>query len=92
VFASVGADESVRMFDLRSLEHRTIKFESPTFKALRLGWNKQDPKFLATFVVDSRGTIILDTRVLSIPAAELGGRYVNAIEWAPHSSCHTRGQ
>jgi DDB1- and CUL4-associated factor 7 len=55
VFASVGADGSVRMFDLRSLEHSTIIFESPAPKfdpLLRLEWNKQDPNYLATFMVD----------------------------------------
>ncbi|SAM08878.1 hypothetical protein [Absidia glauca] len=29
IFASVGADGSVRLFDLRSLEHSTILYESP---------------------------------------------------------------
>ncbi|GAX29526.1 WD repeat-containing protein 68 [Fistulifera solaris] len=91
VFASVGADGSVRMFDLRSLEHSTIIYESPNLDALlRLEWNKQDPNYLATFMVDSRRTIILDIRVPSIPVAELGGHMgcVNAAAWAPHSSCH----
>jgi DDB1- and CUL4-associated factor 7 len=74
VFASVGADGSVRMFDLRSLEHSTIIWESPNLDPLlRLEWNKQDPNYLATFMVDSRRTIILDIRVPSIPVAELGG-------------------
>jgi WD repeat-containing protein 68 len=91
VFASVGADGSVRMFDLRSLEHSTIIYESPNLDALlRLEWNKQDPNYLATFMVDSRRTIILDIRVPSLPVAELGGHLgcVNATAWAPHSSCH----
>lgn len=91
VFASVGADGSVRMFDLRSLEHSTIIYESPNLDALlRLEWNKQDPNYLATFRVDSRRTIILDIRVPSLPVAELGGHVgcVNAAAWAPHSSCH----
>lgn len=91
VFASVGADGSVRMFDLRSLEHSTIIYESNTFEALlRLEWNKQDPNYLATFMVDSRKTIILDIRVPSISVAELGGHFacINAIQWAPHSSGH----
>jgi DDB1- and CUL4-associated factor 7 len=74
VFASVGADGSVRMFDLRSLEHSTIIYESRNFDALlRLEWNKQDPNYLATFMVDSRRTVILDIRVPSLPVAELGG-------------------
>jgi len=91
VFASVGADGSVRMFDLRSLEHSTIIYESPQLDPLlRLCWNKQDPNYLATFMVDSYKTIILDIRVPSLPVAELGGHSgcVNAIAWAPHSSCH----
>lgn len=44
VFASVGADGSVRLFDLRSLEHSTIIYETPKLEPLlRLEWNKQDP-------------------------------------------------
>jgi WD repeat-containing protein 68 len=91
IFASCGADGSVRMFDLRSLEHSTIIYESPKLDPLlRLEWNKQDPNYLATFMVDSRRTIILDIRVPSLPVAELGGHLgcVNATAWAPHSSCH----
>ena len=43
VFASVGADGSVRMFDLRNLKHSTIIYESPELQPLlRLSWNCQD--------------------------------------------------
>ena len=42
MFASVGADGSVRMFDLRHLEHSTIIYEDPAHTPLlRLAWNKQ---------------------------------------------------
>jgi len=91
VFASVGADGSVRMFDLRHLEHSTIIYESPDHRALlRLNWNKQDPNYLATILMDSPRTVILDIRVPSLPVAELKGHTacVNALAWAPHSSCH----
>lgn len=91
VFASVGADGSVRMFDLRSLEHSTIIYESPNLDPLlRLAWNKQDPNYISSVVVDSRKTVVLDIRVPSLPVAELGGHLgcVNAVAWAPHSSCH----
>ena len=124
VFASVGADGSVRMFDLRSLEHSTIIYESSVTKPplhaqggkadpaqqsgqtnqqnasstsstnlppiLRLAWNKQDPNYLATVLGSSSSTVILDIRVPSIPVATLSGHNapVNAIAWAPHSSCH----
>lgn len=91
LFASVGADGSVRFFDMRSLEHSTILFESRDLTPLlRVAWNKQDPNYLATFMADHHRTIVLDRRVPSLPVAELGahGAAVNAIAWAPHSSCH----
>lgn len=91
IFASVGADGSVRMFDLRSLEHSTIIYESQdNVPLLRLAWNKQDPNYLATVLMDSNKVVIIDVRVPSTPATELGGHQasVNGIAWAPHSSCH----
>lgn len=91
VFASVGADGSARMFDLRSLEHSTIIYESPNFDPLlRLSWNNYDPNYIATFTGNSNRTTILDIRLPSIPVAQLGGHManINALSWAPHSSCH----
>jgi len=91
VFASVGADGSVRMFDLRSLQHSTIIYETPDLAPLlRLSWNKQDPNYLATMMTDSAKAIILDIRLPSAPVAELAGHgsCLNAIAWAPHSTCH----
>jgi WD40 repeat protein len=91
VFASVGADGSVRMFDLRRLEHSTIMYESPDQTPLvRLAWNKQDPNYLATIMQGKESVVILDIRVPTQPLAELKGHEspVNAISWAPHSQCH----
>jgi len=91
VFASVGADGSVRMFDLRNLEHSTIIYETPGLTPLlRLSWNKQDPNYLAAIPMDSNNAIILDIRLPSVPAAELSGHSspINGLAWAPHSSCH----
>lgn len=49
-----GADGSLRMFDLRHLEHSTIMFEEPSHAPLlRLECNKQDYNYVATFVQDS---------------------------------------
>ena len=49
IFASVSADGSVRVFDLRDKEHSTIIYETPQPDAplLRLSWNKQDPRYIA---------------------------------------------
>lgn len=91
IFASVGGDGSMRMFDLRKLEHSTIIYESPHLSPLlRLQWNRQDPSYIATFAVDSMRTIIIDIRLPSTPVLELGGHSacVNATAWAPHSNCH----
>ncbi|KAK5668321.1 hypothetical protein QVD99_005352 [Batrachochytrium dendrobatidis] len=103
VFGSVGADGSVRMFDLRALDHSTIIYEvpaalSPTHDGhakngtglMRLSWNKQDPNYLATFQQESKSVLILDIRVPAIPVTELRGHTasVSSIGWAPHSSVH----
>jgi len=84
LFASVGADGSVRMFDLRNLEHSTIIYESPDQSSLlRLCWNRQDDYYLATMSMDSSKVIILDIRVPALPAAELSGHSscINSLAW-----------
>ncbi|KAG5445158.1 hypothetical protein CRM22_006621 [Opisthorchis felineus] len=91
MFASVGADGSVRMFDIRNLKHSTIIYEDANHAPLlRLAWNKQDSNYLATFAMDSVEIIILDLRVPCTPVARLNSHraYVNGLAWAPHSSCH----
>lgn len=74
MFASAGEDGSVRHFDLRDLEHSTIIFESEDQSPLlRVAWNKQDPNYLATIMMDRREVIILDIRVPMLPVATLAG-------------------
>lgn len=89
IFASVGADGSVRMFDLRALEHSTIIYETtsplapkgPTSQPgapqaaplLRLAFNKLDANYLSTFHMDSSSVQILDIRVPGIPVSDLRG-------------------
>lgn len=91
VFASVSADGSVRVFDLRDKDHSTIIYESqtPDTPLLRLGWNKQDPRYMATICMDSP-VIVLDIRFPTLPVAELQGHRasMNTLAWAPHSSSH----
>jgi len=87
VFGSVGADGSVRMFDLRGFDRSTIMYESPDGQpALRLSWNRQDPQYLATILADSSSVLILDPRVPSVPVLLLNGHTaaVNAVQWAPN--------
>ena len=91
IFGTVGADGSVRMFDLRSLEHSTILFESQDLSPLlKIAWNKQDPNYVATILTDSTKAVIIDIRVPNIPMTELMGHQaaLNGISWAPHSRYH----
>nr|AMQ26245.1 transparent testa glabra 1 [Cistus creticus] len=92
VFASVSADGSVRIFDLRDKEHSTIIYESPQpdTPLLRLAWNKQDLRYMATILMDSNKVVILDIRSPTMPVAELERHRasVNAIAWAPQSYRH----
>ena len=90
-FASVGADGSLRMFDLRSLEHSTIIYETPHAQPLlRVCWNRQDRNYLATICMETAETIVIDIRRPTVPAAILTGHSasVSAVCWAPHSSSH----
>ncbi|KAG2392315.1 hypothetical protein C9374_012567 [Naegleria lovaniensis] len=91
VFCTVGADGSLRMFDLRSLEHCSILYETPQFTPLlRLAWNKQDLNYVACIGMDSNRIVVLDVRYPGMPLMELCGHKmpVNGIAWAPHSAHH----
>lgn len=104
MFASVGADGSVRMFDLRHLEHSTIIYEEPDNNPLvRLAWNKQDANYLAAFAMHGTALLLLDIRVPCKPVAQLSSSTqnsattnngtqasscVNGVAWAPHSPAH----
>jgi len=88
LFASVGADGSVRLFDLRNLEHSTIIYESATpTPLLRLAWNRINKNLIATIAMDVLGVILIDIRRPSVPLAALSHHdsYVNNVSWAPHS-------
>lgn len=88
VFASVGNDGSMRVFDLRSLEHSTIIYEPshPPTSALtlttphhnsrallKLSASNIDQNYLATIGVNSNQVIIIDMRMPGLPVAALDG-------------------
>ncbi len=90
-FVSVGADGSLRLFDIRSLDHSTIIYETPNANALlKVHWNPVDSNYLSSFSADSNSVIVMDIRMPSIPAAELADHESNILtcKWAPHSSSH----
>ncbi|KAL3312753.1 ddb1 and cul4 associated factor 7 [Cichlidogyrus casuarinus] len=91
IFATLGNDGSMRMFDLRHLMHSMIMYEDPNRSPLlRLAWNKQDPYHIAALADESSEVVILDTRKPTLPVARLKNHrgFVNGMAWAPHSSCH----
>jgi len=91
LFASVGADGSLRVFDQRNLDHSTIIYETcPPSPLLRIAWNKQNPNLIATIAMDSPGVILIDLRRPSTALAGLShqGSCMNAVCWAPHSRSH----
>ena len=53
----------------RDKEHSTIIYESPQpdTPLLRLGWNKQDPRYMATILMDSSKVVVLDIRCAQSP-------------------------
>ncbi|CAM6025474.1 unnamed protein product [Sphagnum balticum] len=92
VFASVSDDGSVRMFDLRDYRHSTILYESkpPQTPLIRLSWNKQDARYLATVQRHSNTVVLLDLRFPSVSVSELHSHHasVTSVAWAPHSKHH----
>jgi WD repeat-containing protein 68 len=98
IFASVGADGSVRMFDIRALEHSTILYEvtgalAGSTALLRLAFNPSDENQLAIVHADSPDVFLLDVRKPSVPTAELHAHRapVNAFSWDSHSALATAG-
>jgi len=90
-FATAGFDGSIRLFDLRQLQHSTILYEDSEKRPLnRLTWNRQDHTKLATVPDESNKVIILDIRMPCRNFAILGNHrsHVNGIAWAPHSAQH----
>ncbi|RCH93155.1 ddb1 and cul4 associated factor 7 [Rhizopus azygosporus] len=100
MFASVGADGTIRLFDLRALENSTIVYESPPIHnqkfasaisngsqpLLRIEFNHCNPNLLATFSMDSDSIKILDIRYPTAPVIELMHKsIVNCFNWAPNS-------
>lgn len=54
IYKIIGEDGSIRLFDLRALQHSTILYEDPNKRPLNhLTWNKIDHNKLATVAQDS---------------------------------------
>lgn len=74
----------------RDKEHSTIIYESPQpdTPLLRLGWNKQDPRYMATLLMDSSKVVVLDIRsgLRSSSMLHLDRRYNQPVKHSLQSS------
>lgn len=99
IFALVGNDGLMRVFDLRLLEHSTIIYEPPATKSLnskallKLLTLNIDQHHLATIGVNSNEVIIIDMRMPGLPVALIDGSLggvlpgaINLIQWHPSSN------
>lgn len=99
IFALVGNDGLMRVFDLRLLEHLTIIYEPPASKMLnskallKLLTLNIDQNHLATVGVNSNEVIIIDMRMPGIPVAQIDGSFggvllgaINLLKWHPTSN------
>jgi len=95
IFATAGGDGSLRLFDLRALEHSTIMYEAPPgIPLVRLSWNRLNNYYVAAVAGDSQKAVIIDVRMPSSPITELSGSTaghlasISTLAWAPHSASH----
>lgn len=90
VLATCSADGSARIVDIRDPKQSTVVYthKAEGAELLRIGWNRQDPRYLATFAARSHAVLIIDVRVPSTPFMSLQSHTqpVNAFSLAPHSS------
>ena len=84
IFISGGADGSVRLFDLRMLDHSTIIYETKGC-INKLAWNLQTPNLIAALSLDKNIIFIFDSRMSNVTMDELNlhKEPVTGCVWAP---------
>ncbi len=90
-FISAGADGSIRLFDLRSLEHSTILYEcKQSTPIIKLAWNKQNIDQISSISMNRSSVQIINISSTDKMKRELKSHCadVNAMAWAPHTASH----
>lgn len=86
-FISGGADGSVRLFDLRNLNHSTIIYETKGCTPInKLAWNLQNKNLIAALSMDKNVIYLFDSRAnsnISMDEINLHKEPVTGIVWAP---------
>ena len=90
-FISAGADGSIRLFDMRSLEHSTILYECKDYcPIIKLSWNRQNIDQIASISLQRNTVQIINACSNEKVRRELKSHSenVNAMAWAPHTNSH----
>lgn len=98
VFATVGADGSVRHFDIRYLKRANVRdltksdiLHEANEYLVRVAWNKNNRHNLAVIAMNDNSVTLLDTRKntpLTTIKLSFHKAPVNNLAWAPHSFYH----
>ena len=91
VFISTGADGSIRLFDLRCLDHSTIIYETKDQTPItKIAWNSQNNNFISALGWNKDLIYIIDSRVAMVSLVELKTHTepVSGMSWAPQSTSH----
>ena len=90
IFISGGVDGSVRLFDLRNLDHSTIIYETKGNSAInKLAWNLQTSNLIAALSLDKNIIYIFDNRMnnnVSLDELNLHKEPVTGCVWAPDNA------
>ena len=89
VFISGGADGSVRLFDLRALNHSTIIYETKEgAPIIKLAWNLHNSNIIAALSMEKNVIYIFDSRAntnISMDELNFHKEPVTGIVWSPDS-------
>ena len=87
IFISSGADGSVRLFDLRSLKHSTIIYETKDASPItKISWNLLNNNLIAALSLEKNLVYIFDTRKANVSLVELKLHKlpVTGMVWSPN--------
>jgi len=89
VFISTGADGSIRLFDLRSLEHSTIMYETKD-PISRIAFNTENSHLISAMVWKKDTVNIIDSRVAMQSLMDLKSHTapVTGMSWAPQNGTY----
>lgn len=88
VFISSGADGSVRLFDIRELDHSTIIYETKDQSPItKIAWNEKNNSFIAALSYEKNIVYIFDSRMTNVNLVELKLHKapVTGMVWSPNS-------